>query len=240
LTAENDSGVSTSVSAASPATGTSTTGTSLTGLSGTVVGYTTPQGSSGGNGLSGVNLSVAANGATLANTGGDAAWGVNWGTWQGGLALVGGSATNGATHFINSTNLTSAAQLTAMPSTLVNASYSYVGGPAPTDHFGTQGAINSLRVGVNFSTQTITNYAVNATVGAATWTGNGSGSISSFTGAAGIALSGNCTGCAGGGAPTTNGTANGAFVGAAAERMITTFGLNKGNQAISGAAYLSR
>jgi hypothetical protein len=212
----------------------------LTGLSGTVVGYTTPQGSSGGNGLSGVNLSVAANGATLANTGGDAAWGVNWGTWQGGLALVGGSATNGATHFVESTNLTSAAQLAAMPSTLVNASYSYAGGPPPTDHLGNQGAINSLTVGVNFSTQTITSYAVNATVGAATWNGNGSGSIASFTGAAGINLSGNCTGCAGGGSPTTKGTANGAFVGAAAERMITSFGLNKGNQAIAGAAYLSR
>ena len=90
------------------------------------------------------------------------------------------------------------------------------------------------------STQTITSYAVNATVGAATWTGNGSGSIASFTGAAGINLSGNCTGCAGGGSPTTKGTANGAFVGAAAERMITSFGLNKGNQAIAGAAYLSR
>jgi len=209
-------------------------------VSGTVVGYTTPQGSKGGNGLSGVNLSVAANGATLANTGGDAAWGVNWGSWQGGLALVGGSATNGATHYIDSTNLTSAAQLAAMPSTLVNASYSYAGGPPPTDHLGNQGAINSLTVGVNFSTQTITSYAVNATVGTTTWTGSGSGSVASFTGAAGINLTGNCTGCSGGGSPTAKGTANGAFVGAAAERMITSFGLNKGNQAIAGAAYLSR
>ena len=120
--------------------------------------------------------------------------------------------TGRATHFIDSTNLTSAAQLAAMPSTLVNASYSYAGGPPPTDHLGTQGTINSLTVGVNFSTQSITSYAVNATVGAATWTGSGSGSISSFTGAAGIGLSGNCTGCAGGGSPTTKGTANGAFV----------------------------
>lgn len=220
------------------ATGT-TTGTTLTGLSGTAVGYTTPQGSSGGNGLSGVNLSVAANGATLVSTGGDAAWGVSWGSWQGGLTLVDGGATKGATHFIESTNLTSAAQLAAMPSSLVSANYSYAGGPAPTDHSGNQGAINSLTVGVNFSTQTISSYAVNATVGATNWTGNGSGSIASFTGA-GINLSGNCTGCSGGGSPTTKGTANGAFVGAAAERMITSFGLNKGNQAIAGAAYLSR
>ena len=40
-------------------------------------------------------------------------------------------------------------------------------------------------------------------------------------------------GCAGGGSPTTKGTANGAFVGAAAERMITSFGLTKGTQAIA-------
>jgi hypothetical protein len=209
-------------------------------VSGSVIGYTTPQGSSGGNGLSGVNLSVVPNGATLANTGSDAAWAVNWGSWQGGVATVGGSATISSTHFINSTNLTTAAQLAAMPSTVVNATYNYVGGPPPTDHLGTQGAINSLTVGVNFSTQSITSYAVNATVGAATWTGSGSGSISSFTGAAGIGLSGSCTGCAGGGSPTTKGTANGAFVGSAAERMITSFGLTKGTQAISGAAYLSR
>src|SRR5450756_1734251 len=48
-------GTATGTATTGTTTGTSTTGTSLTGLSGTVVGYTTPQGSSGGNGLSGVN-----------------------------------------------------------------------------------------------------------------------------------------------------------------------------------------
>jgi len=207
---------------------------------GSVVGYTTPQGISGGNGLSGANLGVAPNGALLANSGSDTAWDVNWGSWQGGHALVGGAATIGATHIVESYNLTTAAQLAAMPATVVNASYSYAGGPAPTNHLGTQGAINSLTVGVNFSTQTITSYAVNATVGSTTWTGSGSGSIANFTGAAGIGLSGSCTGCTGGGSPTAIGTASGAFVGSAAERMITSFGLTRGIQAISGAAYLSR
>ena len=156
-----------------------------------------------------------------------------------------GNATNGATHFIQSTNLTSATQLAAMPSTLVSASYSYAGGPPPTDQLGNQGAINSLSVGVNFSTQTITSYAVNATInattGAETWSASGSGSIASFTGASGIALSGKCSGCSSGaGAPTANGTANGAFVGGAAERMITSFGMKAANKSMAGAAYLSR
>ncbi|MFA5915617.1 MAG: hypothetical protein WC830_18895, partial [Burkholderiales bacterium] len=137
-----------------------------------------------------MNLSVSANGATPVNTGGDAAWGVDWGSWPGGLATVGGNATNGATHYIQSTNLTTAAQLAALPSSLVSASYSYAGGPAPTDQLGNQGAINSLSVGVNFGGQTVTNYAVKATIGASTWSASGSGSIANFTGAAGIGLGG--------------------------------------------------
>ena len=128
-----------------------------------------------------------------------------------------------------------------MPSTLASATYSYVGGPPPTDQSGNQGAINSLSVAVNFSSQTITSYAVNATIGSESWSASGSGSIANFTGSAGIALSGKCSGCSNGaGAPTAHGTANGAFVGSAAERMITSFGMKAANQTMAGAAYLSR
>jgi hypothetical protein len=208
-----------------------------------VVGYTPSN--AGGKVFSAVNSSVSTNGATLANTGGDATWGVNWGSWQGGLATVNGNATSGSTHLVQSTNLTSAAQLAAMPSSLVSASYSYVGGPPPTDQLGNTGTINSLSVAVNFSSQTVTNYAVNATInattGVETWSASGSGSVANFSGASGIGISGKCSGCSSGaGAPTANGTANGAFVGSAAERMITSFGMKAANQAMSGAAYLSR
>jgi hypothetical protein len=190
---------------------------------------------------SGVNLTIAPNGATLANTGGDAAWGVDWGTWMGGLATVGGQATNGGTHFMNSSQLTSAAQLAAMPSMMVTATYNYAGGPAPTDQAGLQGKINSLGVGVNFSTQQITSYNLNATVGGATWvTTNGSGTFAQFGGASGIAIGGKCSGCAGGGSPTASGTASGLFVGPAAEKMITSFGLKASSQTISGAGLLAR
>jgi len=193
---------------------------------------------------SGVNLAIVPNGAPLANSNGDAAWGVDWGTWTGGLATVAGNATNGGTHFMNSTQLTSAAQLAAMPAMLVTATYNYAGGPAPTNQAGAQGTINSLSAGVNFGTQQITSYNLNASIGAANWTASGSGSFAQFGGASGISLSGSCAGCAGGGLPPpsvpANGTAHGLFVGGAAQRMITSFGLKAAAQTISGAALLGR
>ncbi len=218
------------------------------GSTGSVVGYTTRAGAGASLGQSGVNLGVSPNGATLANTGGDPAFGVNWGSWQGGLATVGGVATDGATHFATSTNLTSSAQLGSLGSTLMSATYSYAGGPAPTNSAGTQGTINSLSVGVDFSKQTITSYSVSATinatptVAATAWNASGSGSIANFTGASGIAINGSCSGCSSGGpgGPAANGTAHGAFVGNEAQKMITSFGLKSGTQAMSGVGYLTR
>ncbi len=208
------------------------------GGSGSVAGFDAGGGASAMR--SGVNLVIEANGAPLANSGGDAGFGIDWGTWTNGLAKVAGNATNGGTHFMNGTQLTSAAQLAAMPATVVTATYNYAGGPAPTDQGGVQGTINSLSVGVNFGTQQITSYAVSATVGAANWTANGGGSLAQFGGASGISLSGSCTGCAGGGTPTANGTAHGLFVGGAAEKMMTSFGLKAASDTLSGAALLAR
>jgi hypothetical protein len=189
---------------------------------------------------SGVNLAIVPNGATLANSGGDAAWGVDWGTWMGGLATVDGQKTNGGTHFMNSSQLTSAAQLAAMPATTVTATYNYGGGPAPTNQLGAQGTINSLSAGVNFSTQQITSYNVNATVGSANWNASGSGSFAQFSGGSGISLNGSCAGCTAAPSDPAKGTAHGLFVGPAAEKMITSFGLKAANQSVSGAALLGR
>lgn len=190
-----------------------------------------------GFGASGNGVAIAPNGAVLADIGGDADWGVNWGSWQGGAMTVGGQPVNGAVHVISSMDMTTAAQLAALPAGLVNATYKYVGGPAPTNQAGVQGMINSLDVGVSFSAQKITSYALNASVDGATWTANGSGSIAQFTGTSGIALSGNLGGGAG---STASGTAHGAFVGAQAEKMISAFGLSASGQSVSGAAYLAR
>jgi hypothetical protein len=207
------------------------------GGGGSVVGF--DAGGGAGALRSGVNLAVVSNGATLANAGADGALGIDWGTWTNSLATVAGNATNGGTHFMNSSQLTSAAQLAAMPAMVATATYSYSGGPSPTNQSGVMGTINSLNVGVNFGTQQVTSYNLNATVGAANWSANGSGSFAQFSGASGIALNGSCTGCVGG-PPTASGTAHGLFAGGAAEKMMTSFGLKAANQTVSGAALLAR
>lgn len=185
------------------------------------------------------------NGVTVVERGvvpvtGSDAFGVNWKSWAGGLVTVGGVATVDTTHMIESTQMTTAAQLAAMPAKMVTASYSYVSGPALTNTIGSPGAIKSLDVDVNFSTQQITNYSLQASV-LADWKARGSGSIANFTGTAGIALSGSCSGCNPGmGASSARGTAHGAFVGPAAEGMITSFGLSAAGKSLSGSAYLER
>jgi len=189
-------------------------------------------------GRSGNGVTVVENGAVPVT--GSGPYGVNWKSWAGGLVTVGGSATVGTTHMIESSQMTKAAQLAAMPAVMTMASYTHVGGPAPTNYLGTSGKIDSLQVDVNFSTQQITNYSLKASV-LADWQASGSGSIANFTGTTGIALSGSCSGCnPGKGSPTASGTAHGAFVGSAAEGMITSFGLTAAGKSISGAAHLAR
>lgn len=189
-------------------------------------------------GQSAFNPAIAPTGAKLVNAGGDSAWGVDWGSWQGGATTVDGKTATGSVHFAHSTNLTTASQLGALSAGGVSATYNYLGGPAPTNEAGTAGKIDSLSVGVNFATQRITSYAVAATVDSKSWSASGSGTFSQFSGSSGVQLKGTCTGCA---ATAANGNANGAFVGSAAEKMITSFGLKAGNtQAISGVGYLGR
>jgi hypothetical protein len=217
-------------------------GSALTGSSGSLAGFTAPRGKEGVSfGETAVNPSISANGATLANAGSASAWGVNWGTWQGGLATVNGRATSGSTNFISSTNLTTAAQLAALPPQIVNATYSYVPGTGAVNGTASpSGVINSLSVGVNLTAQTITNYSVNATVGTQNWSGNGSGTIAQFMGSGGISIDGKCSGCVPGvGSPTAHGTANGGFVGSQAAGMITSFGMKAASQSMSGTGLLA-
>jgi FecR protein len=212
------------------------------GTSGSLAGYTAPRGKGGaGFGETAVNPAVAPNGAKLANAGGDSTLGVNWGTWQGGLATVNGRATTGGTHFIDTNNLTTITQLAVLPPQMVSGTYQYVGGAPPTNGAGVSGVVNSLSVGINMTTQTVTSYSLNATVGAANWNASGSGSLSQFLGTSGISLDGKCSGCTpGAGAPTAHGTATGAFVGGQAGGLMTSFGLKAANQTISGVGLLSR
>lgn len=209
------------------------------GAAATVVAYVEPVGAADF-GRSGVNQAISPNGAALVDTGNDAALGVNWGSWQGpGPVTVGGNPTQEWAHFVSATSTTSAAQLAAMPASMVTATYNYTGGPLPTNHLGTQGAVTGLSATANFATQAITNYNLNATVGATTWAASGSGSFAQFAGS-GIALNGSCAGCTAAPSTAATGQAHGVFVGDAAQGILTAFGLKSATHAISGSAYLKR
>ncbi len=191
-------------------------------------------------GRSGINLAISPNGSAFVDTGSDVALGVNWGSWQGPVTVSGNPA-SGWAHFASAASTTSAAQLAALPSSLVTATYNYAGGPAPTNQTGLQGTVNALAATVNFSTQTITNYTLNATVDGKTWAAAGNGSFVQLAGSSGINLNGSCSACSGGGGPAgANGRAHGVFVGNTAQGMLTAFGLKSSQHAVSGAALLKR
>jgi hypothetical protein len=189
-------------------------------------------------GSSGNGVALDTSMATMTGTGNDA-FGVKWETWDG--VVVDGLMAKGTTYVFDAgVNKTNAAQLDTLIAGNVMASYSTLGASFVSNYQGTPGTINSLQVDVNFGSQMITNYSLNATV-IGTWDANGSGSISQFTGPTGILLSGTCTGCSGGAStPTASGTAHGTFVGPNAEGLITTFGMNSVNKSISGGAYVER
>jgi hypothetical protein len=213
------------------------------GTSGSLAGFTAPRGKEGVSfGETAVNPAISPGGATLANAGSDPTFGVNWGTWQGGMVRVNGRPTSGSVNFISSTNLTTAAQLAALPPQVVTATYNYVPGSGAVNGTASpNGTINSLSVGVNLTTQTVTSYAVNATVGTQTWTGSGSGSFADYASSSGMSIDGKCSGCTpGAGSPTSHGSATGAFVGSQAGGMMTSFGMKAANQSMSGTGLLSR
>lgn len=204
---------------------------------GPLVGFSVAVGN-GGFGGSGNGVTIAPNGAasTTSSTGS-----VKWTTWEGGVAVVGGQLTAGSTHVIDVIGTTDKTDLAALPTSLVNATYTYSGGPLPTNQLGQAGTINSLSVGVDFSNQKLTSYDLNASAGVTTWNSQlntaAPHSIADFTGVGGIRLTGSCTSCGG----TTAGAAHGTFVGTQAENLITTFGLSgSAGQSLNGAAYLSR
>lgn len=204
---------------------------------GPLVAFTKAVGQGGfGESGNGVTVEVDSNAQSTAGSFGTT---INWTTWTGGEVKVGGVETVGATQVIWTTDKT---DLAALPASLVNATYTYSGvGPAPTNQAGVAGTINSLSVGVSFSNQTITSYDLNASAGGTTWVSGlnttAPHSITNFTDAGGIRLTGTCTTCGG----TTSGTAHGTFVGTQAENLITTFGLSgSANRSLNGAAVLDR
>jgi hypothetical protein len=217
---------------------TRTRGPRVTPGSGTgpLAGYTVSAGGGtafGGSG-NGVDLNFAM--ATKTNSGSEAN-DVDWDTWTG--VVVDGKSTMGTTYVFDSGDKTTKAQLDALIAGNVSGSYTIAGrNDLVSNYQGTTGSINNLQVDVNFGAQTV-DYALDATV-IANWQATGSGSVTQFTGANGILLTGTCTGCTGAPSNPATGTAHGLFVGSSAEGLITTFGMNSGNKSISGGAYLER
>jgi len=177
----------------------------------------------------------------IANAGGAMLAGknvVDWGTWKGESVSVNGMATQGGVHFISTSDPTQ--NLAALGPTVKMASYSYTNGMGvATNNEGTVATIKSLDVKVDFSTQQVTQYQLQAQA-VGNWNVNGSGSVAAFTGTSGIALQGNCDSCSGGSMGVAAGTAHGTFVGPQAEGLITSFGLTSAGKSLSGAAYLTR
>jgi hypothetical protein len=207
---------------------------------GPLIGYAVAKGAAGF-GRSGHGVEFEPSGkAVFTKAGEDSTFGVQWGTWAGGSVQVGDRIAAGPVHVIDSKMETTSAQLAALTASGVTGTYSYTAGNGTVSNYlGTPGTIQKLAVGLDFGKQRITSYDLQAKV-IGTWQASGSGSFAQFTGASGIALTGSCTGCNPGGSPTAKGTAHGAFVGDAAQKMITSFGLTSAGQAISGAALLDK
>ncbi len=207
---------------------------------GPLIGYAVANGKAGF-GRSGNGQTIdASNGAVFTKAGEDTTWGVSWGSWAGGSVTVGGRTAAGPVQVIDSQMKTLPAQLATLSASGVKGSYSYAGNGSVANYLGTPGTIEKLEVGVDFSKQKITSYDLQAKV-IGDWKASGSGSFAQFTGTSGIQLTGKCSGCTpGNGSPTASGTAHGAFVGDAAQKMITSFGLSSAGQALSGTALLDK
>lgn len=211
---------------------------------------------------SGGNLSASLGTDSVVVDGSDSSLGVTWGRWKNGTsynAITRSNDTNsslapsGALTFITGTQITTDAQLAAMPGLgIPSATYNLASGSFPTTLDGVSGShLTSGSANVSFSANTISiSLAGIGTPGSGfnNWNASGSGAIADFKGQNGIALSGSCSG--GGGVCSSVGTSlnssassvHGGFVGAQAQGLISTFGLTVtgGSMNLAGAAYMKR
>jgi len=165
--------------------------------------------------------------------------GLGWGTWQGGFAVASARAGNSAMPDVVASNLPARAHAAAFPQQVVTATYNYTGSGSVSGTASPSGQINSLSVGVNLTTQRISNYSLNATVGSQTWTGDGRGSLNQFM-TSGIMLRGDCAGCVPNStaSPAAIGSATGAFSGS---QMNTAFSMSSASQqSMQGTALLAQ
>ena len=205
---------------------------------------------------SGGTASASLGSGSVTRDGSDPALGVVWGRWSSGYNL--NEKNNNAAisaypaghlAFITGTQITTPAQLAAMPGLgITTATYTLASGSFPTTLDGVSGShLVSASANVNFSSNAITSFSLagtgSASLGFNNWSASGAGSIANFMTSTGISLSGSCSGGAGGclSSGTLSGSASGGFVGAQAQGLISTFGLNgPGGTNIAGAVYMKR
>jgi hypothetical protein len=215
-------------------------------------------------------ISLDKGNATLFEPGFDAATGIYWGRWAADFKLTNDKnavSVTGVYSTLYSPHVTNAAELTALKTAasgsnanpqLVNATYSYVGGPSPSRSDGAIGSVNSMTVKANFSSQMITGYDLNlqfgAGAGAQVWDAHlnpakaSSASFANFTGPGpsvfgggpGIDLAGTCTNCINGN--VISGNARGLFTGNDARGLMTTYQLQNGanGSQVSGTGALKK
>jgi len=185
-------------------------------------------------------------GATLVDVGGagGAGLGVNWGRWAGNYFVSENGTrvdTVGSLHFIHSPNLTTPAQLGKL-SGVANFN-TVLGGTTPIDEQGGRYTLSTGSVKVNFGTQQVIDYNLGLTGTTRNWTAGLQGGPVSFDQAlkGGIPLSGGCTGCAAPSVTPATGQASVLFVGPAAERAISGFGLRTDSgAAVTGTMAVAR
>lgn len=174
--------------------------------------------------------------ATLADTGGDPL-GVNWGRWNGDYVIMENgevTQTSGSFHYIYTPNVT---PLSVLQARTGFASYSFVGGTAPTDQAGNTGTLNYLDMSVDFDLQQISSVYLGATVGTLSINAYSRGAVAitdAISSSGGIDMQGTDT--------ALDGHIDMSFVGPNAEAIAASYGFHSSNlpstTAITGTALL--
>lgn len=179
--------------------------------------------------------------AILRDDGGDAVVGLNWGRWDVGYQITENGVAmdaRGSFHYVYSPNITPADVLPNLAGLGSSVTFSYVGGPRPTDEAGIAGVVNGASVTADFVNQQFTAMNLNVTVGNKTYVGT-LDVPTSFTAFSAIYapgghlnLTGACTGGACGANTPLLGEGSAAFLGPNAEGAVGGFTLSNAGKTV--------
>lgn len=172
--------------------------------------------------------------------------GVVWGRWLPNTNISGINNPLKALSYISGSYITKSSDFLNVPIGIRNsATYNSVGGNIIKDGNAVMSGIITGSAVVDFTAQAISNYTINITNSPlGNFNAVGSGTINDFVSSPGINLVGSCNGmgvCYTG--VTVYGKAHGAFVGHAAEGLISAYNLNLSNASgvkVGGVIYMKR